>query len=116
MSAVAPKIQAERVAELLIALEAVDLATLHAAPLVLLTQGQRAMAIVGLRVAGRRFRLSIDEVQLAAKCLRAETELAGAGELAAGLIVGAGVADLLLLAEQARRIQRLPAFIDWDAD
>jgi hypothetical protein len=104
MNAAAHVTQGERVADVLIAIEAVDLATIHAAPLVVISRDAPPHALVGLHVGASHFRLSLDDARLTAEILQAETDLPGACDLAQGLFATVGMADLLLLGQRARRL------------
>ncbi len=102
MSAAARATQGERVADVLIAIEAVDAATIYAAPLVVINRDGPPRGLVGLHVGPCHFRLALDDARLAAQVLEAQTDLVGAQDLARGLWANIGMVDLLLLGQRMR--------------
>lgn len=98
--------QDERIAMVLMAIEAVDVNTIHAAPMVVIEAGQPPRPLIGLHVGPMHFRLSIDDVRTTATAIRCDAgAYAEAEALAAGLDVAAGMADLLELQQRMRDLQ-----------
>ena len=97
--------QGERIATVLIAIEAVDVNTIHAVPLLVIERGHPARSVVGLHVGRDHFRLSIDDMRMAACALRIERGIPEAEALGAGLDMAADTAALLALAQLRRTVR-----------
>lgn len=89
--------QDNRIAEVLMALESAPAMSIHAAPMVVLSNDRPPRPVLGLHADGRRWALSIDDALITARALDAELPFAGAKALAAGLRAGVGITDLLVL-------------------
>lgn len=97
--------QLDRIADVLMAIEGVDIEAIRAAPLIVIETGKPTRAVIGLHVGSRHFRLAIDEVRTVAMAVRIERAIVEADAVAAGLEAFAGMAELLLLAERLRTMR-----------
>ena len=102
MTAAAHTVQGDRTAEVLAAIALVDVAKIHAAPVLLLSIDGPPTAIAGLHVGGRHFCLSIDETAALAAAVESTPGIDHAQDLAAGLRAVTGMLDLMVIQERLR--------------
>ena len=102
MAAPAQLAQADRTAEILAAIALVDVAKIHAAPVLLLSMDGPPTPIAGLHIGGRHFCLSIDETAALAAAVETSPAIDHAQDLAKGLRAVTGVLDLMVLQERLR--------------
>jgi hypothetical protein len=95
-------VQAETVAQALIALETAPAATIYAAPLVVLSADRPPRQVIGLHAGGRSVRLDADEAILVAVALELDRPFQGAQALASGLRAAVTITDLLALGARAQ--------------
>lgn len=97
MAAPAFTAQDERIAAVLMAMETAPAARIHAVPLVVLSQDAPPRPVLGLHAGDQHWALTPDDAMITARALNAEQPYAGARALAAGLVAGVTLTDLLLL-------------------
>jgi hypothetical protein len=102
MSAAAYTLRGDRTAEILAAIAVVDVAKIHAAPVLLLSIDGPPTPIVGLHVGGRHFCLSIDETTALAGAVPSVPGIDHAQDLADGLRSITGMLDLMMIKERLR--------------
>lgn len=102
MSAAVQRTREDRQDEILAAIAQVDVAKIHAAPVLLLSIDGPPTAIAGLHVGGRHFCLSIDETAALATAVEATPGITHAQDLADGLRAVTGVLDLMVIQERLR--------------
>jgi hypothetical protein len=101
--------QDNRIAEVLMALESAPAMSIHAAPMVVLSNDRPPRPVLGLHADGRRWALSVDDALITACALETELPFSGARALAAGLRAGVGVTDLLVLRSRMQALRQLTA-------